>query len=260
MPIKKEILTQSEICKKWIKNKHINPETLRAIKETGAIYKKLYKNCSSNKKDKENKSLNKNKNKNENEKKVKLTESYICKLWRLNKNINPRTSRAITSSGKIYKELEKNCSIISSSPSKSPSSPSKSPATPTTPAKSSSSPATPTTPAKSSSSSKTPALISQGSQSRIKKINAIKKIHKLFIPYIKRVSVNIIDRINYFLIIRNHILSIKDTNNCLTLYNFDEKTNKPIYRIGKNIVLDKQIGTESSYGIVFLSHFKSNIK
>jgi len=260
MPIKKETLTQSEICKKWIKNKHINPETLRAIKETGAIYKKLDKNCSSNKKDKENKSLNKNKNKNENEKKVKLTESYICKLWRLNKNINPRTSRAITSSGKIYKELEKNCSIISSSSSKTPSSP----ATPTTPAKSSSSSSkTPATPAKSSSSSspsKSPVLISQGSQSRIKKINAIKKIHKLFIPYIKRVSVNIIDRINYFLIIRNHILSIKDTNNCLTLYNFDEKTNKPIYRIGKNIVLDKQIGTESSYGIVFLSHFKSNIK
>ena len=171
MPIKKETLTQSEICKKWIKNKHINPETLRAIKETGAIYKKLDKKCSS-KKDKENKPLNKNKN--ENEKKVKLTESYICKLWRLNKNINPRTSRSITSSGKIYKELEKNCSIISSSssktpssPSKTPSSPSKSPATPTTPAKSSSK--TPATPAKSSSS-KTPALISQGSQSRIKKI------------------------------------------------------------------------------------------
>jgi len=204
MPIKKETLTQSEICKKWIKNKHINPETLRAIKETGAIYKKLDKNCSLNKKDKENKSLNKNKNKNENEKKVKLTESYICKLWRLNKNINPRTSRAITSSGKIYKELEKNCSIISSSPSKTPTTPAKSSPsskTPATPAKSSSSPATPTTPAKSSSSSKTPALISQGSQSRIKKINAIKKIHKLFIPYIKRVSVNIIDRINYFLII-----------------------------------------------------------
>ena len=65
--------------------------------------------------------------------------------------------------------------------------------------------------------------------------------------------------LKYF-IRKNHILSIKDTNNCLTLYNFDEKTNKPIYRIGKNIVLDKQIGTASTYGIVFLSHFKSNIK
>jgi hypothetical protein len=236
MPIKKETLTQKEICKQWMKNKNINPETLRAIKETGAIYKKLDKNCSSDKKDKP---LNKNKN----EKKVKLTESAICNLWRLNKNINPITSRAITTSGKIYKELAKKCSHISSSSIK--------------PSSSSSSSIKPSSIKPSSSSSSS---IKPGSQSRTKKINAIKKIHKLFIPYIKRVSVNIIDRINYFLIIKNHILSIKDTNNCLTLYNFDEKTNKPIYRIGKNIVLDKQIGTDSTYGIVFLSHFKSNIK
>ena len=210
MPVKKEDLTQSEICKKWIKNKNINPRTLRAITKTGKLYKELEKNCSSNKKG-------------------KLTENDICKLWHLNKNINPITLRAITKTGKIYKELEKKCSHISSiSSSKSISTP--------------------------------PPVIKISSESKAKKIDAIKKIHKLFIPYIKRVSVNIIDRINYFLIIRNHILSIKETNNCLTLYNFDEKTNKPIYRIGRNIVLDKQIGSSSAYGIVFLSHFKSNIK
>lgn len=63
MPIKKETLTQKEICKQWIKNKNINPETLIAIIETGAIYKKLDKKCSSNMKDKENKPLNKNEKK-----------------------------------------------------------------------------------------------------------------------------------------------------------------------------------------------------
>ena len=70
MPIKKETLTQKEICKQWMKNKNINPETLRAIKETGAIYKKLDKNCSSDKKDKP---LNKNKN----EKKVAIFQRII---------------------------------------------------------------------------------------------------------------------------------------------------------------------------------------
>ena len=96
--------------------------------------------------------------------------------------------------------------------------------------------------------------------SETKKINAIKKIHKLFIPYIKRTSVNIIDRINYFLLIKKYILSIKEKNNCLRLYNINEKTKELIYRVGNKIILDKQIGTKSVYGIVFLSHFKSNIK
>ena len=105
MPVKKEDLTQSEICKKWIKNKNINPRTLRAITKTGKLYKELEKNCSSNKKG-------------------KLTENDICKLWHLNKNINPITLRAITKTGKIYKELEKKCSHISSiSSSKSISTP-----------------------------------------------------------------------------------------------------------------------------------------
>ena len=89
---------------------------------------------------------------------------------------------------------------------------------------------------------------------------SIKKIHKLFIPYVKRTSVNIIDRINYFIIMKKYVLSIKEKNNCLRLYNYDPITYKAIYRIGKKIILDKQIGTKSAYGIVFLSHFKSNVK
>ena len=56
-------------------------------------------------------------------------------------------------------------------------------------------------------------------------------------------------------------MTIKETNNCLRIYNEDRKnTYKIIYRIGKNIILDKSIGSNSAYGIVYLSHFKSNIK
>ena len=41
-------LTQKEICDKWLKNKTINPETSRKIKENGAVYKELSKLCSLN--------------------------------------------------------------------------------------------------------------------------------------------------------------------------------------------------------------------
>jgi hypothetical protein len=82
----------------------------------------------------------------------------------------------------------------------------------------------------------------------------------VFLSYIKRISANIIDRVNYFKIMEKYLLSIKETKNCLRLYNIDSKTNKPIYRVGTKIILDKQIGSESVYGIVFLSHFKSNVK
>ena len=53
-------------------------------------------------------------------------------------------------------------------------------------------------------------------------------------------------------------MSIKEKNNCFRFYDIDKKTNKPIFRIGKKIILDKRIGSDSKYGIVYLSHFKSN--
>ena len=94
----------------------------------------------------------------------------------------------------------------------------------------------------------------------IKKINASKKIYELFIPYIKRSTVNIIDRINYFIIIKKYLMSIKEKNNCFRLYNINEKTKEIKYRIGKKIILDKNIGTKSNNSIVYLSYFKSNMK
>ena len=155
-------------------------------------------------------------------KKVKLTDIEICEKWLLNKNINPETSRKIKETGEVYKKLAKKClkkEVSSDTSFKT---------------------------AKSSFNSNT------------KKIKAYKKIYKLFMPYIKRTTANIIDRINYFLIIKKYLLTIKEKNNCLRLYNNDELKKEIKYRIGRNIILDKRIGTDSKYGIVFLSHFKFN--
>ena len=218
--LKNKKLTQKEICDKWLQDKNINPETKRKITENGEVYKKLSKKCSLNQKPKKD---------------AKLTQKEICDKWLKDKNINPETSRKIKENGEIYNKLSKLCSLnqkvksISSSMS-----------------------------FKSLENLESQKVKSSASLST--KINAIKKIHKLFIPYIKRTSVNIIDRVNYFTIIKRYLLSIKETKNCVRLYNIDAKTQQPIYRVGTSIILDKQIGSPSAYGIVFLSHFKSNMK
>jgi hypothetical protein len=102
--------------------------------------------------------------------------------------------------------------------------------------------------------------LNQNNQSEIEKINEYMKANNLFNSYININSVNIIDRINYYLSIKKYLLKIKNNNNCLRLYNIDKINRLPSYRIGNNIILEKIIGTPSSYGIVFLSYFKSNIK
>ena len=211
------ILTKKEICDKWLKDKTINPQTSRKIKENGAVYKELQKKCSLNQKPKT---------------KVKLSKEELCDKWLKNKNINPQTSRKIKENGAVYKELQKRCSLNQKSISSDISSIKKSDISPP----------------------------HKKINSEIKKIDAMKKIHKLFIPYIKRASVNLIDRINYFIIMQKYILSLKSKNNCLRLYNIDPITNNITYRIGNKIILDKKIGTPSVYGIVYLSHFKTNVR
>jgi hypothetical protein len=73
------------------------------------------------------------------------------------------------------------------------------------------------------------------------------KIFNFLKPLIKRVTANIIDRINYFIIINNYINKIKD--------GFIEKINDKII-IGNRIILDKQIGNIGKYGIVYKAHYK----
>ena len=207
-------LTKKELCDKWLKNKTINPETSRKIKENGAVYKELEKKCSLN----------------------PLNQKDICDKWLKNKTINPETSRKIKENGTVYKELEKKCSLNPLNQIKE--------------IKISSD--------KSFKTART--SFSKSENSETKRINAVKKIHKLFIPYVNRISANIIDRINYYIIMKKYLLTIKENNNCVRLYNIDKDTKKPIYRIGNKIILDKQLGEVSTYGIVFLSHFKTNIK
>ena len=67
---------------------------------------------------------------------------------------------------------------------------------------------------------------------------------------------NFKERINFIIIMKKYISSIKETNNCLRIYKIDKNTNKPIYKIGDKIILDKQIGIPSKYGIVYLAHLK----
>jgi len=187
---------------------------------------------------------------------VKLSDKDICEKWLKNKTENPETLRKIKETGLVYKNLAKKClkdlkdlkkvkdikevkDVSSSKSSKSYR----------------------TAYLSLNSSSKESLKTANSSiNSEKNKIKAYKKIYKLFAPYIKRITPNIIDRINYYLIIKKYLLSIKDTKNCVRLYNIDNKTNKPIYRVGKNIILDKQIGQDSVFGIVFLSHFKSDVK
>jgi hypothetical protein len=82
-------LTQKEICDKWLKNKTINPETSRKIKENGAVYKELSKLCSLN----------------------PLNQKDLCDKWLENKNINPETLRKIKETGITYKKLQKKCIV-----------------------------------------------------------------------------------------------------------------------------------------------------
>ena len=238
--LKNKKLTQKEICDKWLQDKNINPETKRKIKENGEVYKKLSKKCSLNQKPKKD---------------AKLTQKEICDKWLKDKNINPETKRKIKENGEVYKKLSKKCSLNQKVKSISSSTSFKSLENLENQKVKSSVSSTSFKSLENLESQKV-----KSSASLATKINAIKKIHKLFIPYIKRTSVNIIDRVNYFTIIKRYLLSIKETKNCVRLYNIDAKTQQPIYRVGTSIILDKQIGSPSAFGIVFLSHFKSNMK
>jgi hypothetical protein len=84
-----------------------------------------------------------------------------------------------------------------------------------------------------------------------------KKIAKFILPIIHRVG-NINNRIKYYNILHKYIETRhKYSKNCLRLYKYDDDDN-PIYRIGNRIILEKQIGSSSKYGTVFLSYYKLN--
>ena len=181
----------------------------------------------------------------------KILTQDLCIKWVNNKKINPITLREINENGKTYKSLKSNCSKILNKLLQSNEICDKwiknKNVNPITLRK----------------------IINTGTIyknlslkcSLNQKIIAANKIQKILTPFIKRVSANIIDRINFFIYIRKYILSInkKNKNICMRLYKYDEKTKLPIYRLGNKIILDKQIGSKSRYGIVYLAHYQHDI-
>lgn len=97
---------------------------------------------------------------------------------------------------------------------------------------------------------KMPSKISHETQAKIDnfiKKRAAKKIQKLTLPFIRRVSANIKDRINHAKLFDKYLKNIDD-NQCLV------PTNNNQYTIGdKKIKLVKKIGTESKYGVIYNS-------
>jgi formyltetrahydrofolate synthetase len=86
-----------------------------------------------------------------------------------------------------------------------------------------------------------------------KKVEAIKKVKKALIPFINRVSVDIYHRNRYLILMRRELKGKKE--GCLRVYK--ENPDKTFsYRIGNRIILRKRIGSNSVYGIVYLSEFR----
>jgi hypothetical protein len=93
-----------------------------------------------------------------------------------------------------------------------------------------------------------------------KNINARKitnKIKEFMKPFVNRISANLKNRIDYYEKIIK-ILNKLPKNECLNFYN--ETNGEKQYTIGKDkeILLSKQIGSKSKFGIIYLS--KINIK
>ena len=177
-----------------------------------------------------------------------LLTKELCEKWIENKNINPISLRKITENGTIYKTLKSKCTKILNKNSKN--------ICEIWRKNKNINPETLRKIQETGTIYKT--LLKKCS---LNQNNAATKIQKAFTPFIKRVSANIIDRINFFIIIRKYIVSInnKHKNICMRLYKYDKTTNLPIYRLGNHIILDTQIGSKSAFGIVFLAHYEKDI-
>jgi len=95
------------------------------------------------------------------------------------------------------------------------------------------------------------------SNSLSKKVEAIKKVKKALIPFINRVSVDIYHRNRYLILMRRELKGKKE--GCIRVYK--QNPNRTYsYRIGNRIILKKRIGSNSVYGIVYLSEFREKNK
>ena len=90
-----------------------------------------------------------------------------------------------------------------------------------------------------------------------KKIEALKKVKRALLPFKNRVSADIYHRNKYLVLMRRELRNKKE--GCMKIYK-----KKPdgtfLYRIGNRIILNKRIGSNSVFGIVYLSEFREKEK
>ena len=111
----KQVKQNDDLCKKWIKNKLVNPVTNYTIKYNGPTYNKLKKQCEDViiLGDDSSKIKSSNENNEIYSKKFKKNISKsVCIEWKKNKTTNPFTNRKIKEENAIYKEFKKLCSIL----------------------------------------------------------------------------------------------------------------------------------------------------
>ena len=90
-----------------------------------------------------------------------------------------------------------------------------------------------------------------------KKKEAIEKIMKALIPFKNRVSADIYHRNKYLILMRRELKNKKE--GCLRVYkqNPDDSYS---YRIGNRIILKERIGSDSIFGLIYLSEFREKTK
>ncbi len=98
--------TKSE-CSKWLKNKEVNPRSNRPIQVGKGVYNKLEQSCA------DYQLIEGPSGRQSAKKKSDIFTPDECKLWLIDKTINPRSKRKIKIGGSVYKSLEIECKNIS---------------------------------------------------------------------------------------------------------------------------------------------------
>jgi len=242
---KKKVIIKSsnnddtELCKKWIANKLINPKTNKPIKLNGPLYKQYLLKCS--------KFLQSSKSPSSSFKKPSSSSSSFKKP----------SSSSKSSSIKVFSD---------SSSFKNPSSSSKSSSL-FKQSSSSSSSSKKYMSLNSSSSRYVSATMSQ-SKSNLKtastsfsKSSTVKsaKTANDYLSINSSESNFIENRITKYNILNKYINKIKDkySNNCLKKYKI--LNGVQLLRIGNKIILEKKLGNSGAYGVVYKSYYRRTI-
>jgi hypothetical protein len=256
----KKIITKN-ICYNWNKNKEVNPFTNRAIKKENAIYKEFLKLCNVflQKEAKEEAKEEAKKAKEEAKKakeEAKKPKEEAKKAKEEAKKPKEEAKKAKEEAKKPKEEAKKAKEEAKKAKeeAKKAKEEAKKPKEEAKKAKEEAK--------KAKEEAKKPKEEAKKPKEEAKKplnsnkaaIILQKNIKHFFYPYINRVSTDINDRIIYYIKLLKELKIKNEKNTCVKVYKFDNKS--IIYRLGNKIILKKQIGSPSSYGIVFLSEIR----